>query len=106
MFATVRAARICDFTASFPYWRFFFPWLDRLVELWIRRVLLGTKDKAETGNGEAKGKGKTHSLTMINGRPCSSFITEARKGIHVRLFSRSPTSSEGPFGYVYREKLI
>jgi len=29
MFATVRAARIWDLTASLPYWRFFLPWLKR-----------------------------------------------------------------------------
>ena len=27
MLATVRAAMMCDLTASLPYWRFFLPWL-------------------------------------------------------------------------------
>lgn len=58
--ATVRAARICDLTASLPCCLFFLPWLKKssASDQHIRVLV-------------------PYSRTTINGLPCSSFTTEA-----------------------------
>lgn len=64
MFATVRAARIWDLTASLPCWRFFLPWLSSCQYF-------------DSSKGIGMG---SYSRTIIKGLPCSSLATWAACG--------------------------